>query len=142
MNHVTFLRLSFFALLVLFDQKLTFDGRALFGCCQMRLKPEEFEPRLKKSLECFRCDLIANNMPALKRHLQEEFNDLRKRGVAAGKSKKRRREVVDEEAESTSDCSTPAITKVTKNRKREVVDADIESTSDRKDKGKKVTRVS
>ena len=81
----------------------------------MPLVPEEFEPSLKNPLECFRCDLIAKNMPALKKHLQEEFDALRKREVRVAKSKK---------------------------RKCEVVDVDVESTSDRKGKGKKVTRVS
>jgi len=105
----------------------------------MRLAPEEYEPRLKNPLECFRCDLIAKNMPALKKHLQEEFDALRKRGVGAGKSKKRKR-VVDAEVESASDRETPAVGKVAKKHKREVVDAD--SASDRKGKGKKVARVS
>lgn len=69
----------------------------------MRLAPEEYEPRLKNALECFRCGKLAKNMPALKKHLQEEFDALRKREVGVGKSKKRRREA---EVESASDRET------------------------------------
>ncbi|KAI9446241.1 hypothetical protein H4582DRAFT_2052324 [Lactarius indigo] len=60
-----------------------------------RLAPEEYEPRLKNALECFRCGQPAKNMPALKKHLQEEFDALRKR---EGKSTKRRSETEDESA--------------------------------------------
>ncbi|KAH9079620.1 hypothetical protein EDB83DRAFT_2514134 [Lactarius deliciosus] len=56
------------------------------------LVPEDYEPRLKRVLECFRCGQPAKNMPALKKHLQEEFDALRKR---EGKSKKRRHEAED-----------------------------------------------
>ncbi|KAI9459496.1 HIT-like protein [Lactarius psammicola] len=66
-----------------------------------RLAPDEYEPRLKNALECFRCGQPAKNMPALKKHLQEEFDALRKREVGAGKSNKRRREVVDAEVETS-----------------------------------------
>lgn len=68
----------------------------------MRLAPEEYEPRLKNALECVRCGQPAKNIPALKKHLQEEFDALRKREI--GKSNKRRREVV--EGESASDRET------------------------------------
>ena len=71
----------------------------------MSLEPLEYEPRLKEPLECFRCGQPAKNMPALKKHLQEEFDALRKR--EAGKSNKRMREVVDaEKDESASDRET------------------------------------
>jgi len=66
----------------------------------MRLAPEEYEPRLKNALECFRCGQPAKNMPALKKHLEDEFDALRKRETRAGKSKKRRREVVESEEDS------------------------------------------
>jgi C2HE / C2H2 / C2HC zinc-binding finger len=55
-----------------------------------RLAPEVYEPRLKGALVCFRCGKTAKNMPALKKHLQDEFETLRKCQVA--KSKKRKRE--------------------------------------------------
>ncbi|KAH9027681.1 hypothetical protein EDB84DRAFT_1670019 [Lactarius hengduanensis] len=66
-----------------------------------RLAPEEYEPRLKYALECFRCEQPAKNMPALKKHLQDEFDALRKR---EGKSKKHSREAEDG---SASDRETP-----------------------------------
>jgi hypothetical protein len=117
------------------------DQTCLVRLLQMRLAPEEYEPRLKNALECFRCDLIAKNMPALKKHLQEEFDALRKRGVGAGKSKKRKC-VVDADVESASDRETLAVDKAAKKSKREIVNADVEPASDRKGKGKKVARMS
>ena len=54
----------------------------------MRLTPEKYEPRLKDALVCFHCGETAKNMPALKKHLQDEFDALRKREV--GKSKRKR----------------------------------------------------
>jgi len=53
-----------------------------------RLAPEKYEPRLKDALVCFHCGETAKNMPALKKHLQDEFDALRKREV--GKSKRKR----------------------------------------------------
>lgn len=83
----------------------------------MRLAPEEYEPRLKNALECFRCGLPAKNMPALKKHIQEEFDALRKRKVGVGKSKKRSREVVETEVESVSDRETSGDTAKGKGKK-------------------------
>ncbi|KAH9035381.1 HIT-like domain-containing protein [Lactarius pseudohatsudake] len=77
-----------------------------------RLAPEEYEPRLKYALECFRCDQPAKNMPALKKHLQDEFDALRKR---EGKSKRHRREAEDE---SVSDRETPGGTTKGKGKKK------------------------
>jgi hypothetical protein len=44
-----------------------------------RLAPKKYELRLKDALVCFRCGETARNMPALKNHLQQEFDALRKR---------------------------------------------------------------
>jgi len=54
----------------------------------MRLTSDVYEPRLKEALVCFRCGETAKNMPALKKHLQEEFDMLRKRQL--GKLKRKR----------------------------------------------------
>ena len=43
------------------------------------LAPQKHEPRLKDPLVCFRCGEETKNMPALKNHLQKEFDALRKR---------------------------------------------------------------
>jgi C2HE / C2H2 / C2HC zinc-binding finger len=43
------------------------------------LAPKKYELRLKDALVCFRCGETAKNMPALKNHLQQEFDALRKR---------------------------------------------------------------
>ena len=72
----------------------------------MRLAPEVYEPRLKNALECFRCGQPAKNIPALKKHLQEEFDALRKRETR--KSKKRRREVEDESADDRETSGSAA----------------------------------
>lgn len=72
----------------------------------MRLAPEVYEPRLKNALECFRCGQPAKNIPALKKHLQEEFDALRKRETC--KSKKRRREVEDESADDRETSGSAA----------------------------------
>jgi len=45
------------------------------------LAPKKYEPHLKDALVCFRCGETAKNMPALKNHLQEEFDALRKREI-------------------------------------------------------------
>jgi len=54
----------------------------------VRLTPEVYEPRLKEALVCFRCGETAKNMPVLKKHLQEEFDILRKRQVEKLKRKR------------------------------------------------------
>ncbi|KAH8980925.1 HIT-like domain-containing protein [Lactarius hatsudake] len=77
-----------------------------------RLAPEDYEPRLKRVFECFRCGQRGKNMPALKKHLQEEFDALRRR---EGKSKKRRREAEDV---SVSDRETSG--SITKGKGRKV----------------------
>ena len=43
------------------------------------LSPKKHELRLKDALVCFRCGETTKNMPALKDHLQKEFDALRKR---------------------------------------------------------------
>ena len=52
-----------------------------------RLAPEKYEPRLKDALVCFHCGETVRNMPALKKHLQEEFDALRNREVGKRKRK-------------------------------------------------------
>ncbi|KAI0256898.1 HIT-like domain-containing protein [Lactifluus subvellereus] len=65
-----------------------------------RLAPEEYEPRLKDALVCFRCGETVKNMPALKKHLQDEFDALRKRQV--GKLKRKRESEAESEFASDS----------------------------------------
>ena len=43
------------------------------------LSPKKHELRLKDALVCFRCGEMAKNIPALKNHLQREFDAMRKR---------------------------------------------------------------
>jgi aprataxin len=65
-----------------------------------RLAPEEYEPHLKDALVCFHCGEAMKNMPTLKKHLQEEFDALRKREV--GKLKRKRETVSASESASGS----------------------------------------
>lgn len=46
------------------------------------LKPSKYEPILKEDLVCFRCHKPQKNIPALKMHLQTEWDNLRKREKA------------------------------------------------------------
>jgi hypothetical protein len=64
-----------------------------------RLAPEKYEPRLKDALVCFHCGCgeTAKNMPALKKHLQDEFDALRKREVGKSKRKREAESAVSEE---------------------------------------------
>lgn len=43
------------------------------------LAPKNHELRLKDALVCFHCGETIKNMPALKDHLQKEFDALRRR---------------------------------------------------------------
>jgi aprataxin len=38
-----------------------------------KLKKTAYEPLLKEALSCWRCDKAVKNMPAMKVHLQEEW---------------------------------------------------------------------
>lgn len=46
------------------------------------LKPSKYEPILKEDLVCFQCHKPQKNIPALKMHLQTEWDNLRKREKA------------------------------------------------------------
>jgi len=64
------------------------DGDQRLVRVMARLAPEKYESCLKDALVCFHCNETAKNMPALKKHLQDEFDALRKREV--GKLKRKR----------------------------------------------------
>ncbi|KAI0046697.1 hypothetical protein FA95DRAFT_1559820 [Auriscalpium vulgare] len=53
-----------------------------------RLEPGKYEPLLKAPLECFRCGKTLGTVPALKTHLQDEWDTLRARSLARGKRKR------------------------------------------------------
>lgn len=80
----------------------------------MHVAPEEHELRLKDALVCFRCGETVKNMPALKNHLQEEFDALRKREV--GKLKRKH----ETESETVSDSHRIRTTARTKGEEGDV----------------------
>ncbi|KZV99106.1 HIT-like protein [Exidia glandulosa HHB12029] len=53
-----------------------------------KLPKAQYEPLLKESLSCFRCDKELKTIPALKTHLQEEWDAKEKRELAKGKKRK------------------------------------------------------
>ena len=59
------------------------------------LKPTKYEPILKEPLACFRCDAEMKNIPLLKKHLEEEWDKLERRGKESA-TRKRKAEAMDE----------------------------------------------
>jgi aprataxin len=50
----------------------------------------EYEPLLKDDLSCWKCDRSFSNMPKLKSHLQEEFDNLSEKEKAKAERKRKR----------------------------------------------------
>jgi C2HE / C2H2 / C2HC zinc-binding finger len=65
------------------------------------LKPTKYEPILKEPLACFRCNAEMKNIPLLKKHLEEEWDKLERRG-REGAARKRKAEVKDEPTSSAN----------------------------------------
>lgn len=66
------------------------------------LKKSQYEPLLKEDLVCFRCERSIKNMPLLKTHLQEEWDELAEREkMKLLNQKKRKRDVEETQGEST-----------------------------------------
>lgn len=65
------------------------------------LKPTKFEPILKEPLACFRCNAEMKNIPLLKKHLEEEWDKLERRGRESA-ARKRKAEAKDEPTSSTN----------------------------------------
>jgi len=67
-----------------FDAEPTF-----FSNTVKALKPSKYEPILKEPLICFHCHSEMKNIPVLKKHLEEEWDKLERRGRegTAGKGK-------------------------------------------------------
>lgn len=61
--------------------------------CQ--LKPNDYEPLLKDALTCFFCNTEMKNMPALKVHLQGEWEKLKRRKTDKCKRKIQEVDVLD-----------------------------------------------
>ena len=68
-----------------------------------RLKKSDYEPLVKESLCCWKCEREMKNMPLLKAHLQEEWDD------EARKEKARlaRKRKPDDETPVAPDTSEP-----------------------------------
>jgi aprataxin len=59
----------------------------------IKLDASQYEPLLKDSLCCWRCDRVMESMPRLKVHLQEEFDKLTTREKAKLERKRKRTDV-------------------------------------------------
>jgi len=53
------------------------------------LKPGKYEPILKEPLICFHCNAEMKNIPLLKKHLEEEWNKLERRGRESAARKRK-----------------------------------------------------
>ena len=65
------------------------------------LKPTKYEPILKEPLACFRCNAEMKNIPLLKKHLEEEWDKLERRGTQST-ARKRKAEAKDEPTSSAN----------------------------------------
>jgi len=82
-----------------------FDAEPTFFSDMVKtLKPTKYEPILKEPLACFRCNAEMKNMPLLKKHLEEEWDKLERRGreIAA---RKRKAEASNTEPRSSANTS-------------------------------------
>jgi len=52
-----------------------FDAEPSYFASVSKLLPTTFLPILKQDLSCWRCDSVMKNMPTLKAHLQEEWDN-------------------------------------------------------------------
>jgi len=59
-----------------FDAEPTF-----FSNTVKAFKPLKYEPILKEPLACFHCNVEMKNIPLLKKHLEEEWHKLERRGT-------------------------------------------------------------
>ena len=71
-----------------------------------QLKKSEYEPLLKESLCCWRCERDMKNMPLLKAHLQEEWDE-EARKEKARLARKRKRDDATSVAPNVSDDKEP-----------------------------------
>lgn len=68
-----------------------------------QLKKSEYEPLLKETLCCWKCERDMKNMPLLKAHLQEEW-DKEARKEKAKLARKRKRDDAASASPGTSDA--------------------------------------
>jgi len=78
-----------------------FNAEPSYFSVMSELKKSQYEPLLKDDLSCWRCGKDMKNMPTLKAHLQEEWDNLAKKEKAK-LDKKRKRDEVKETAEESN----------------------------------------
>jgi len=79
-----------------FDAEPTF-----FSNTVKAFKPAKYEPILKEPLACFHCNVEMKNIPLLKKHLEEEWHKLERRGTESA-ARKRKLEASKSEVEETN----------------------------------------
>ncbi|EGN95358.1 hypothetical protein SERLA73DRAFT_112794 [Serpula lacrymans var. lacrymans S7.3] len=66
-----------------------FDAEPSYYDTVSQLKKSQYEPLLKGDFECWKCERVIANMPALKSHLQEEWDKEMQRETAKLKRKQK-----------------------------------------------------
>lgn len=59
-----------------------FDADPSYFEMTSRLRKNDYEPLLKEDLTCWKCERAVKNMPTLKEHLQEEWDNERRKEKA------------------------------------------------------------
>ncbi|KAH7924591.1 HIT-like protein [Leucogyrophana mollusca] len=101
-------KLGFF--LHLSDVLSWFDAEPSFFETMSKLKKSQYEPLLKDALSCWKCGRDMANMPTLKAHLQQEW-DQESRKAKARLEKKRKREEAPAATETHDPAEGPQIKK-------------------------------
>lgn len=60
------------------------------------LSVSRYEPLLKEDLKCWRCHTTLKNIPALKTHLNEEWEKQKQKAIAAAQKKRKRGDIAAE----------------------------------------------
>ena len=95
----------------------------------VKLDEATYEKKLKEPLECFRCAKEFKTIPALKTHLQEEFDRMAHRGKAAEADRKRKRNEETEENTERDDLNLKQEKKTENSRKVLAHDSTFEASS-------------
>jgi aprataxin len=75
-----------------------------FPVTQMsQLKKHDYEPILKENLFCWKCERDMKNMPVLKAHLQQEWDEEARKEKAKLKRKRQRDDPSPDQRDSTTD---------------------------------------
>ncbi|KAF8844509.1 hypothetical protein BDN67DRAFT_719989 [Paxillus ammoniavirescens] len=80
-----------------------FDEEPSYFQKMSQLKKRDYEPILKESLCCWKCERDMKNMPVLKAHLQQEWDEEARKGKAKLKRKRQRDDPSPDQRDSITD---------------------------------------